>query len=261
MAKTQMVEKRLECHNIRKSFGSVVVLSGLSFALDPGETLAIMGRSGSGKTTLLKCINFIEQPDDGDCVLEGQEYMKTGRPQFSLAQVRARIGIVFQDFNLFPNLTVLRNMTLALEKAKGLSKREAERRAREMADKLGIETTLHRYPSTLSGGQAQRVALGRAMLLEPVVLLLDEITAALDPETTHNVVKAIAEVRALDGGEGLSIIIVTHLLPFAVEFADRIAFLHDGRILEEHRSVDFIHNCEHQETKAFVSLSKWSIGK
>lgn len=255
MVETKVIIPNLRCQGLRHSYDNIPVLTGIDLTLQPGESLAILGRSGCGKSTLLKCLCFLEEPIAGDAELAGQFYMKEGKPLFAPWQIRSQISMVFQDYNLFPNLTVLRNMTLAVEKIQKVSPKEAIDRAKVLAIDLGIEQTLNRYPGTLSGGQAQRLALARAMILHPTVLLLDEITSALDPESIASTVSAVQQVRDLKGNEGLSIIFVTHLLGFAIGFSDYIAFLHEGQFVEMLPSRDFIKESTHDVARKFIDKS------
>jgi ABC-type polar amino acid transport system ATPase subunit len=195
----------------------------------------------------------LENPDVGNAELDGQLYLKDGKPQFSPWEIRSNSVMVFQEYNLFPNMTALRNITLALEKVRNLSRADSEERAYEIAKMLGIDSTLTRYPNELSGGQAQRLALCRALVLEPKVLCLDEITAALDAETILDVVDAIKHIRSYRGESSMTIVLVTHLMRFAVEFADRIAFLSNGQIWEQLPSKLFLTDCKRPETQQFVS--------
>jgi len=259
MAEKKVLNTRILAHGIQKSYDDQMVLRGVDISVAQGQTLAIVGRSGCGKSTLLRCLSALEEPDDGDAFLDGQQYIESGETLFAPWEIRQNIVMVFQDYNLFPNMTGGRNITLALEKTKAISKAEAEQHARSIARKLGIEKALSRYPNTLSGGQAQRLALARAMVLQPKVLLLDEITSALDPETIINVVDAIRDLRSADTTGELTIILVTHLLRFASDFADRIAYMHDGVILEELPARDFFDSCARPETQSFVSAFRRPI--
>jgi polar amino acid transport system ATP-binding protein len=253
MAETTLMAARLEAHGLRVAHNKQVILNGIDLKLGRGETLAIIGRSGCGKSTLLRCLSALQKPDDGTAFLDGQEYMAHGALLFEPWQIRQEVVMVFQDYNLFPNMTCMRNITLALEKTKRMPRSQAEILATQMAEKLGIGQTLGRYPESLSGGQAQRLALARAMVLQPKVLLLDEITSGLDPETIVNVVRAICELRSADTTGELAIILVTHLMHFAADFADRIAFLHEGSVHEELPAREFFSHCQEAETKKFVS--------
>lgn len=253
MAEKKIVEPRLAVQGLRHSYGDTPILKGVDLSINRGEILAIMGRSGCGKSTLLRCMSLLESPTDGIAELDGQQYMRSGKALFSLSEIRSQVVMVFQEYNLFPNMTALRNITLALEKTRGRSKKDAEQLAHDAASQLGLDQVLHRYPQELSGGQAQRLALARAIVLQPMVLLLDEITAALDPETLLDVVEAIRHIRKVETDGNMAIVIVTHLMRFAAEFADRVAFLDDGRIVEHLPARDFFENCRLPETQAFVS--------
>jgi polar amino acid transport system ATP-binding protein len=243
---------RLSVRGLSKRYGETPVLTDLDFVASPGETVAIIGRSGSGKTTLLRCLTLLDLPDRGDAYLDDQQYLASGVPLYEPWEIRRSIVLVFQDFNLFPNMTVLRNIALALEKSRGMSRREAQDRAEDSARLLGIGDVLDQYPFSLSGGQAQRCALARAMVLEPQVFLLDEITSALDPETVVNVVEAMRALRKADKSGRMAMIVVTHLMHFAEDFADRISFLHNGRIHEELPAKEFFRNCKEPETQKFI---------
>ena len=253
MAKTQSMISRLECTELRKSYGAVEVLAGVGLTVGHGETVAIMGRSGCGKSTLLRCLALLEDANKGDAYLEGQQYLAGGKPVFAPWQLRSQVTLIFQEFNLFPHMTGLRNLTIALEEVRGMPAADAKEVAVAMARRLGIEQQLQQYPETLSGGEAQRLALARAMLLQPSVLLCDEITSALDPESIASVVEAIRHIRAADERGGLGIVLVTHLLHFAAEFADRIAFMHNGVILEEGPARKFAESCQSPEARDFVA--------
>jgi len=244
---------RLQAEKLSLTFGSHRVLNGVNVSVERGKTLAILGRSGCGKSSLLRALSTLDPIQDGNAYLDGQQYLNDGALLFEPWEIRQNIAMVFQEFNLFPNLTVLRNITLALEKTKHMPTEEANGLAVQIAKNLHIDDLLKRYPNTISGGQAQRVALARAMVLRPKVLLLDEITSALDPETILNVVAAIRELRESDTNHELSIILVTHLMKFAAEFADRIAFMHEGVFLEELPAKEFSLKCTHPQTKEFVA--------
>jgi polar amino acid transport system ATP-binding protein len=245
---------RLRLNGLRHKYGGDnQVLHGVDLQVAPGETVAIIGRSGSGKSTLLKCICVLERPEAGNAEIDGQLYLKDGKPLFAPWEIRSNNVMVFQEYNLFPNMTALRNITLALENVRHLSRTEAEERAHEVARRLGIGSLLDRFPNQLSGGQAQRLALCRALVLHPKVLCLDEITAALDAETILDVIDAIKHIRSYENNRNMAIVLVTHLMRFAVEFADRVAYLHNGQIWEDLPAKSFLTYCEKPETQQFVA--------
>jgi polar amino acid transport system ATP-binding protein len=216
----------LEVHDVHKAFGRLEVLKGIDLTLEEHEVVCLIGASGSGKSTLLRCINLLEPIQSGRIVVAGTEI--TAR-NVDINRVRRRIGIVFQSFNLFPHMTVLRNVTLAPRKALGLSKAEADLRASELLQRFGLADKRDAYPDRLSGGQQQRVAIVRALAMDPALLLLDEVTSALDPELIAEVLEVIRELA----GRGLTMLIATHEMGFARDVANRVCFLHEGRILEE----------------------------
>jgi polar amino acid transport system ATP-binding protein len=216
----------LAIEGLHKSFGKLEVLRGIDLALAEHEVVCLIGASGSGKSTLLRCVNLLEPIDGGRIVLRGDEITATG---VDVNEVRRGIGIVFQSFNLFPHMTVLANITLGPRKALGLSKTEAERRADELLARFGLADKRAEYPDRLSGGQQQRVAIVRALAMQPGLLLLDEVTSALDPELVAEVLAVIRELAA----EGMTMLIATHEMSFARDVANRVCFLDAGRILEE----------------------------
>ena len=212
--------------NVHKSFGKNEVLRGIDLALAEHEVVCLIGASGSGKSTLLRCVNLLEPIDEGRIVVEGVEL--TGRG-VDVNKVRREIGIVFQAFNLFPHMTVLRNVTLAPRKVLGLSRADAEARADELLERFGLADKREAYPDSLSGGQQQRVAIVRALAIRPKLMLLDEITSALDPELVAEVLNVVRELAA----SGMTMLIATHEMAFARDIADRVCFLDEGVILEE----------------------------
>jgi polar amino acid transport system ATP-binding protein len=216
----------LELEGIRKSFGRHEVLRGIDLSVAEHEVVALIGASGSGKSTLLRCINLIEPVDAGRIVLAGDELTRRG---VDVDEVRKRIGIVFQAFNLFPHMSVLGNVTLGPRLALGLGRREAEERGRELLARFGLEERARDYPDRLSGGQQQRVAIVRALAMRPQLMLLDEVTSALDPEL---VAEVLAVIRELAEG-GMTMLLATHEMGFAREVATRVCFLDDGVILEQ----------------------------
>ena len=216
----------LVLEGIRKSFGDNEVLRGIDLTVAPHEVVCLIGASGSGKSTLLRCINLVEPIDAGRVVVEGEEI--TAR-SVDANRVRQRIGIVYQSFNLFPHMTVLRNITLAPREALGLDRETAEERAVSLLGRFGLADRKGEYPDRLSGGQQQRVAIVRALAMRPSIMLLDEVTSALDPELVAEVLNVIRELA----NEGMTMLIATHEMGFARDIADRVCFLDGGRILEQ----------------------------
>ena len=221
-----MNEPALHIEGLQKSFGKLEVLRGIDLELGEHEVVCVIGASGSGKSTLLRCINLLEPVDSGRIVLHGEEITS---PAVDVNRVRRGIGIVFQAFNLFPHMSVLRNITLGPRQALGLSKDEAEARADALLARFGLAEKRAEYPDRLSGGQQQRVAIVRALAMQPNLLLLDEVTSALDPELVAEVLEVIRELAA----EGMTMLIATHEMSFARDVAHRVCFLDDGVILEQ----------------------------
>jgi len=216
---------KVSLRGVTKSFGANTVLRDLSLDISSGEVVTFIGASGSGKTTLLRCVNLLEQIDDGAVLLDGDEISAVGRDP---NPIRRRVGIVFQSFNLFPHMSVTRNITLALTKVLGLSSGDADTRAAELLARFGLAEKASVYPDQLSGGQQQRVAIIRALAMQPEVLLLDEITSALDPELVGEVLDVVRELK----GSGITLLIATHEMAFAREISDRVCFLHAGTVAE-----------------------------
>ena len=216
----------LQIEGLRKSFGRNAVLRGVDLEVEEHQVVCLIGASGSGKSTLLRCVNLIEPVDAGRIVVHGDEITRRGT---NVNQVRRRIGIVFQAFNLFPHMTVLRNVTLAPQAALGRPRAESEARARELLARFGLADKARDYPDRLSGGQQQRVAIVRALAMEPELMLLDEVTSALDPELVAEVLEVIRELAAA----GMTMLIATHEMAFARDIADRVCFLDEGVILEQ----------------------------
>lgn len=253
----------LEVSNVEKSFGKTQVLKGISFHLDEGDVLSIIGSSGSGKTTLLRCINFLETADsgkivvDGDVIFDSSSEKKLSKKEQLEKQLS--IGLVFQDFNLFPQYSVLDNVMLALKvrakkrpdfkKNKKAIYEEIEEKAKSVISKMGLEDKMDNYPCELSGGQKQRVSIARAMALEPKILFFDEPTSALDPELTGEILKVIRELAE----ENMTMVIVTHEMTFAKEVSDYIVFMDQGVIAEEGKAEDVIGNPKTERLKAFLS--------
>ena len=215
----------LEIDAVRKCYSDDEVLKGVSLSVDSHEVVCLIGASGSGKSTLLRCINGLETIEDGEIRFEGDV---VSGPGVNFVELRRQIGLVFQSFNLFPHMSVLRNVTIAPVKIGGVSRAAAEERARVLLRRVGLEEKADAYPDQLSGGQQQRVAIARAMAMEPKVLLLDEITSALDPELVNEVLRLVRDLAE----QGMTMVIATHEMSFAREVANTICFLHDGQILE-----------------------------
>ena len=216
----------LRVEDLRKTYDGVVVLDGVSLELAEHEVVCLIGASGSGKSTLLRCVDLLEPIDGGRIVVRGDDVTTRGVDQ---NEVRERIGIVFQAFNLFPHMTVLRNVTLGPTEARKVPRRQAEEEARALLSRFGLEDRAREYPDRLSGGQQQRVAIIRALAMQPELLLLDEITSALDPELIGEVLDIVRELA----GQGMTMLIATHEMGFARDIASRVVFLDDGRIAEE----------------------------
>ena len=215
----------LQVRGLRKAYGERVVLADVDLDVARGDVVCLIGSSGSGKSTLLRCLNLLEPIDDGTIALEGREISD---PLVDPREVRRRVGMVFQAYNLFPHLSVLENCTLAPRHVHGLSRREARTRARDLLDRFGLAEHADKHPDRLSGGQQQRAALVRALCTKPDLLLLDEITAALDPERVGDVLDAVRELAAA----GTTMVLATHEMAFARDVATTVCFLHEGRILE-----------------------------
>jgi polar amino acid transport system ATP-binding protein len=230
---------------VYKSFGENEVLKGIDLTVAPHEVVCLIGASGSGKSTLLRCVNLVEPIDSGRIVVEGEEITAQG---VDTNRIRRRIGIVYQSFNLFPHMTVLRNITLAPREALGTDRAEAEKNARSLLDRFGLLDKQDEYPDRLSGGQQQRVAIVRALAMHPHLMLLDEVTSALDPELVAEVLAVIRELAR----EGMTMLIATHEMGFARDIADRVCFLEAGRILEQGRPEKIFTAPEHTRTRQFL---------
>ena len=230
---------------IHKSFGDNVVLDGIDFEVTQGETLVVIGPSGSGKSTLLRCINLLEPIDSGRIFFEGEEITRKG---VKVDQIRQRIGIVFQQFNLFPHLRVIDNLTLAVRRIRKLKRDQAERRARELLARVGLAEKERQYPHQLSGGQQQRVAIARALMMNPHVMLFDEVTSALDPELVGEVLVVMRDLAR----DGMTMLVVTHEMQFAREVGDRLIFMDEGRIVEQGKPLDVLDRPTEERTKRFL---------
>ncbi|MDR1778221.1 MAG: amino acid ABC transporter ATP-binding protein [Clostridiales Family XIII bacterium] len=236
----------LQLAGIRKSFGPNQVLRGIDLTVHEHEVVAVIGASGSGKSTLMRAINLLERVDDGQIFLSGQDISD---PRVKEDLVRAQIGVVFQHYNLFPHMTVLNNVTLASRVVRKLSREEAEARGMELLTRIGIAEKAKKYPDQLSGGQQQRVAIVRAILSDPILLLLDEITSALDPQLVGEVLDLVMELKLA----GKTILMATHEMEFARRAADRVIFLHEGRIAEDGPPAQVLGNPQQQVTRDFLS--------
>jgi polar amino acid transport system ATP-binding protein len=235
----------LEVRGVTKAYGERPVLRGIDLAVREHGAIALIGASGSGKSTLLRCIDLLEDIDDGDVLLDGAVITD---PSVDPIEVRRRLGMVFQAFNLFPHMTVLQNLVLAPVRAQGVGRLEAEERARELLTRFGLAGREHDFPDRLSGGQQQRVAIARALATRPRALLLDEITSALDPELVGEILQLVSDLK----GEGMTMLIATHEMGFAREVADEVCFLHDGAIVERGDPEHMFGSPEHPETQRFL---------
>ena len=235
----------INIQGLQKSYGDNHVLKGIDLDIREKEVVVIIGPSGSGKSTLLRCMNYLEEPTAGAICVDGILLGSEG----NINKVREEVGMVFQRFNLFPHMTVLKNIMLAPMKVKGMAKAEAEATARELLARVGLADKAESYPEQLSGGQQQRVAIARALAMHPKVMLFDEPTSALDPEMVGEVLDVM---RAL-AKEGMTMVVVTHEMGFAREVGDRLLFVDDGRIIEEGRPKDVFEHPKEERTKSFLS--------
>jgi len=243
----------LELSGIGKSFGDHVVLQDVNLSLKTGEVLALIGPSGSGKSTLLRCINFLGQPSQGtvrvgDVIVNAEEQINHSK----LTDLRRALGMVFQSFNLFPHMTVLRNISLPQERVLGRSREEADRRSQELLRRVGLENKAHQYPVRCSGGQQQRIAIARALALDPQIMLFDEPTSALDPELGMEVLAVMQELA--EGG--MTMIVVTHEMHFAETVSDRVIIMADGKILEQGPSSEVMRNPKTERAQKFLKAVK-----
>jgi ABC-type polar amino acid transport system ATPase subunit len=234
---------RLE--DVRKSFGDNVVLDGVDLTVNSREALVIIGPSGSGKSTLLRCVNLLEPVDGGRIFLEGEEITRKG---VKVPAVRQRIGIVFQQFNLFPHLRAIDNLTLAARRVGHVGRSEAEQRAHELLDRVGLADKARSYPHQLSGGQQQRVAIARALMMRPHVMLFDEVTSALDPELVGEVLVVMRDLA----NDGMTMLVVTHEMQFAREVGDQLIFMDGGKIVEQGKPADVLDQPQAERTRRFL---------
>ncbi len=236
----------IECSNVNKWYGDFHALKGIDLNVASGEVIVILGPSGSGKSTFIRCINRLEEHQQGDIIVDGITLSHDVR---NIAEIRREVGMVFQQFNLFPHLTVLENVTLAPMHVRKWSREKAEEVAMKWLTRVGIPEQAEKYPGQLSGGQQQRVAIARTLTMEPKILLFDEPTSALDPEMISEVLDVMRKLAL----EGYTILAVTHEMGFAREVADRIIFMDYGQIVEENTPEEFYNNPKHERTKLFLS--------
>ncbi len=239
-------KKVIQIRNIRKDFGKRTVLKDINFDVHEGEVVSIIGSSGSGKSTLLRCINLLEKPTSGEIIFHDSDVVSGKIP---LVKLREKVGMVFQQFNLFNNLSVLENCVIGQMKVLKKSRPEAERKAKELLSKVGMERFINAKPNQISGGQKQRVAIARALAMEPEVLLFDEPTSALDPEMVGEVLKVMKDLAK----SGLTMLVVTHEMSFAHDVSSRVVFMDQGIIVEDDRPEIIFDNPAHQRTKEFLS--------
>jgi ABC-type polar amino acid transport system ATPase subunit len=248
-----MPEPMLRLKGIHKRFGELEVLKGIDLEVAKGEVICILGASGSGKSTLLRCVNLLEPPEEGEIFLEGQDICKgpnsgTGEQSWNVDFVRQRVGMVFQQFNLFPHRSALGNVTMAPEKVLGKDRREAEETGRALLERVGLGDKIDQYPERLSGGQQQRVAIARALAMEPHVMLFDEVTSALDPELVKEVLDTMRELAS----EGMTMLVVTHEIGFAKEVGDQVVFMDGGVVVEQGPPADVLDHPRQERTKKFL---------
>ncbi|MGP4039103.1 amino acid ABC transporter ATP-binding protein [Gracilibacillus sp. D59] len=236
----------IEVNNLKKSFGKLEVLKDINMDVSSQEVVCVIGPSGSGKSTLLRCMNLLEEPTGGDIFIEGDNLTA---PKTNINELRQRLGMVFQQFNLFPHMTVMENITLGPKRLKGKSQSEAEELGTKLLDKVGLTDKADVYPDNLSGGQKQRVAIARALAMEPHIMLFDEPTSALDPEMVGEVLQVMKDLAE----EGMTMTIVTHEMGFAKEVADRVIFMDEGFIVEQGTPDELFNNPQNERTQAFLS--------
>ncbi|MDQ1015105.1 amino acid ABC transporter ATP-binding protein [Streptomyces afghaniensis] len=240
------VDPLIELRDVNKHFGELHVLQDINLTVGRGEVVVVIGPSGSGKSTLCRAINRLETIESGEIVLDGQPLPDEGKP---LARLRADVGMVFQSFNLFAHKTVLQNVSLGQVKVRGRRKEDADKRSRELLDRVGVADQADKYPAQLSGGQQQRVAIARALAMEPKAMLFDEPTSALDPEMINEVLEVMKQLAR----EGMTMIVVTHEMGFARSAANRVVFMADGRIVEDRVPDEFFTNPTSDRAKDFLS--------
>ena len=235
----------VEIKNLSLKYGDYLALQNINASFFPGKCVVICGPSGSGKSSLLRCVNKLEDFDEGDIIFNGESLKKSK----NISQIRSNIGMVFQHFELYPHLSVLNNITLAPIQVKGLSKTEANKKAFKLLERVGIDDQANKYPSELSGGQQQRAAISRALALEPKLMLFDEPTSALDPEMISEVLKVMRDLA----DNGMSMLVVTHEMGFARDVADEVVFMDEGKIIERSSSKSFFENPQSERAKEFIN--------
>jgi polar amino acid transport system ATP-binding protein len=250
-----MAEAMLKLAGVHKRFGELEVLRGIDLEVARGEVVCVIGPSGSGKSTLLRCINLLEPPERGEILLEGRDICRgprssENRSSWEVNFVRQRVGLVFQQFNLFPHRSALENVTLAPEKVLGRSRQQARANATELLERVGLAEKLDQYPERLSGGEQQRVAIARALAMDPHVMLFDEVTSALDPELVKEVLDVIRELA----DEGMTMIVVTHEMGFARDVGDQVVFMDEGMIVERGSPGSVLDAPREERTKRFLGL-------
>jgi polar amino acid transport system ATP-binding protein len=250
-----MAEAMLRLEGVHKRFGDLEVLRGINLEIARGEVVCVLGPSGSGKSTLLRCTNLLEPPEEGEIFLEGRDICKgpdspSGEGGWRIDFVRQRVGIVFQQFNLFPHRTALENVAMAPEKVLKRPRAEARAKGAELLERVGLGDKLEEYPERLSGGQQQRVAIARALAMDPHVMLFDEVTSALDPELVKEVLDVIRELA----NDGMTMVVVTHEMGFARDVGDRVVFMDEGAIVEQGIPAQVLDSPREERTKRFLGL-------
>lgn len=241
-----MSKQMIQVNKLNKYFGDLHVLKDIDFHVEESEVVVLIGASGSGKSTMLRCLNFLEMKNSGDLYIKGEQI---DPKKDNLNQVRQQVGMVFQHFNLFPHMTVLGNVIEAPMQVKRVSKAQAKKDGKELLEKVGLGEKADDYPSRLSGGQKQRVAIARALAMKPEIMLFDEPTSALDPELVGEVLQTMKDLAK----EGMTMVVVTHEMGFAREVADRVVYMHDGKIVETGAPKDIFENPKEERTQAFLS--------
>jgi ABC-type polar amino acid transport system ATPase subunit len=239
----------IDFEGVNKYFGDFHVLKDVDFVVEEGEVVVVIGPSGSGKSTLIRCINSLEPISSGKLIVDGIEVHDVKGSKGKLNELRSEIGFVFQQFNLYPHMTIAQNITLAPIKVKGISQREANERCERLLKRVGIPEQADKYPLSLSGGQQQRVAIARGLAMEPKIMLFDEPTSALDPEMINEVLEVMANLAK----GGMTMVVVTHEMGFARRVADRVVFMDEGRIVEVGTPEHFFENPQHERTKRFLN--------